>query len=64
MQPTTPERVFAGMQVKHIVFLYDMCFADGMDQCFAELVLELQNENPDLKLIAALSYRKRVDSMC
>ena len=35
-----------------------------MDQYFAEIVLELQNENPGLKLIAALPYRKRVDSLC
>ena len=27
-------------------------FADGVDQYFAEMILELQNKNPDLKLIA------------
>ena len=39
-------------------------FADGVDQYFAEIVLELQNKNLNLKLIAALPYRKRVDSLC
>ena len=39
-------------------------FADGVDQYFAEIVLELQSENHGLKLIAALPYRKRVDSLC
>lgn len=38
-------------------------FADGVDQYFAEAVLELQAKNPGLKLIAALPYRKRVDSL-
>ena len=38
-------------------------FADGVDQYFAEAVLELQAENPGLKLIAVLPYRKRVDSL-
>ena len=39
-------------------------FADGVEQYFAEIVLELQNKNPDLKLIAVLPYRKRKDSLC
>ena len=39
-------------------------FADGVDQYFAEIVLELQNKNPELKLIAVLPYRKRKDSLC
>ncbi len=39
-------------------------FADGVDQYFAEMILELQNKNPDLKLIAVLPYRKRKDSLC
>lgn len=39
-------------------------FADGVDQYFAEIVLELQNKNQDLKLIAVLPYRKRIDSLC
>lgn len=37
-------------------------FADGVDQYFAEIVLELQKENADLKLIAALPYRPSVYS--
>jgi uncharacterized phage-like protein YoqJ len=37
-------------------------FADGVDQYFAEIVLELQSKNPGLKLIAALPYRKRLDA--
>lgn len=28
LQHTTPERALAGMLAKHIVSLYDMCFAD------------------------------------
>ena len=39
-------------------------FADGVDQYFAEIILELQNKNPNLKLIAVLPYRKRKDSLC
>ncbi|XBX06561.1 SLOG family protein [Enterocloster clostridioformis] len=39
-------------------------FANGADQYFAEIVLELQSKNPGLKLIAALPYRKRMDSLC
>lgn len=39
-------------------------FADGVDQYFAEIILELQNKNPDLKLIAVLPYQKRKDSLC
>lgn len=30
LQHTTPERALAGMLAKHIVSLYDMCFADGV----------------------------------
>nr|WP_322183807.1 hypothetical protein [Neglectibacter sp. M00184]HDT8222631.1 hypothetical protein [Enterococcus faecium] len=30
LQQTTPERALAGMLAKHIVSLYDMCFADGV----------------------------------
>ena len=29
LQHTTPERALAGMLAKHIVSLYDMCFADS-----------------------------------
>ena len=39
-------------------------FADGVDQYFAEIILELQDENPNLKLIAVLPYQKRMDSLC
>ena len=38
-------------------------FADGVDQYFAEAVLELRDKNPGLKLITVLPYRKRVDSL-
>ena len=38
-------------------------FADGVDQYFAELVLERQQTNPALELIAVLPYRKRLDSL-
>ena len=39
-------------------------FADGVAQYFAEIILELQDENPNLKLIAVLPYQKRMDSLC
>ena len=39
-------------------------FADGVDQYFAEIVLELQTKHQALKLIAVLQYRKRIDSLC
>ena len=35
-----------------------------MDQYFAEIILELQDENPNLKLIAVLPYQKRMGSLC
>ena len=38
-------------------------FADGVDQYFAEIVLEMQKENGDLKLIAVLPYRGRVKGL-
>ena len=38
-------------------------FADGVDQYFAEIVLEIQKENGDLKLIAVLPYRGRVKGL-
>lgn len=38
-------------------------FADGADQYFAEIVVKLQEDFPDLRLIAVLPYRKRVDSL-
>lgn len=37
-------------------------FADGVDQYFAEIVVKLQADFPDLRLIAVLPYRKRVES--
>lgn len=30
LQHCSPERALAGMLVKHIISLYDMCFADGV----------------------------------
>ena len=38
-------------------------FADGVDQYFAELVLERKQTNPALELIAVIPYRKRLDSL-
>lgn len=38
-------------------------FADGADQYFAEIVVKLQADFPDLRLTAVLPYRKRVDSL-
>ena len=38
-------------------------FADGVDQYFAEIVLELQKENRNLKLIAVFPYRGRVKGL-
>ena len=38
-------------------------FADGVDQYFAELVLERKQTNPVLELIAVIPYRKRLDSL-
>ncbi|UWP57878.1 SLOG family protein [Ruminococcus gauvreauii] len=38
-------------------------FADSVDQYFAEVVLELQKENGDLKLIAVLPNRSQVDRL-
>ena len=38
-------------------------FADGADQYFAEMVVKLQEDFPNLRLIAVLPYRKRVDSL-
>lgn len=31
LQHATPEQALAGMLAKHMVSLYDMCFADGED---------------------------------
>ena len=38
-------------------------FADGVDQYFAEIVIELQKENQNLELIAVLPYRNRVKGL-
>lgn len=38
-------------------------FADGADQYFAEMVVKLQEDFPNLRLIAVLPYRKRMDSL-
>ena len=38
-------------------------FGEGVDQYFAEIVLEKQKENPALELIAVIPYRKRLDSL-
>ena len=38
-------------------------FADGVDQYFAELVLERKQTNPALELIAVIPYSKRLDSL-
>lgn len=38
-------------------------FADGVDQYFAELVLERKQTTPALELIAVIPYRKRLDSL-
>ena len=39
-------------------------FANGADQYFAEIVVILQKDFPELRLIAVLPYRKRMDSLC
>lgn len=38
-------------------------FADGVDQYFAEMVIKLQEDFPNLRLIAVLPYQKRVDGL-
>ena len=38
-------------------------FGEGVDQYFAEIVLEKKKENPALELIAVIPYRKRLDSL-
>ena len=38
-------------------------FGEGVDQYFAEIVLERQKETPALELIAVIPYRKRLDSL-
>ncbi len=38
-------------------------FAEGVDQFFAEIVLERRKGNPALELIAVIPYQKRLDSL-
>ena len=38
-------------------------FAEGVDQYFAEIVLELKKSHPALELIAVIPYQKRLDSL-
>lgn len=38
-------------------------FAEGVDQYFAEIVLELKKANPILDLVAVIPYRKRLDNL-
>lgn len=38
-------------------------FADGVDQYFAEIVIDLQKDNPDLHLFAAIPIRQRLTSL-
>ena len=38
-------------------------FADGVDLMFAEIVSRAMQENPKIKLIAALPYRKRLETL-
>ncbi len=47
LQRCTPERALAGMLAKHIISLYDMCFADGAG---------FDNEIWDEKITDSLNY--------
>ena len=38
-------------------------FAEGVDQYFAEIVLEMKKSKPALELIAVIPYQKRLDSL-
>ena len=38
-------------------------FAEGADQFFAEIVAGMRKKSPDLRLIAAIPYRKRLESL-
>lgn len=38
-------------------------FAEGVDQYFAEMVIEKQKDDPSLELIAVIPYQKRLDSL-
>lgn len=38
-------------------------FAEGVDQYFAEIVLEMRKSNPVLELVAVIPYQKRLDNL-
>ncbi len=38
-------------------------FAEGADQYFAEIVMEMRKSNPALELVAVIPYRKRLDNL-
>lgn len=38
-------------------------FADGVDLMFAEIVSRAMQDNPKIKLIAAIPYRKRLETL-
>ena len=38
-------------------------FAEGVDQYFAEIVLEMRKSNPALELVAVIPYQKRLDNL-
>lgn len=38
-------------------------FAEGVDQYFAEIVLEMQKSNPALELVAVIPYQKWLDNL-
>ena len=44
-----------------------ICFmsglGEGVDQYFAEIVLEMRESNPALELVAVIPYRKRLDNL-
>lgn len=38
-------------------------FAEGVDQYFAEIVLEMRKSSPELELVAVIPYQKRLDNL-
>ena len=38
-------------------------FTEGVDQYFAEIVLEMRKSNPALELVAVIPYQKRLDNL-
>lgn len=38
-------------------------FGEGVDQYFAEIVLEKKKTNPELEIVAVIPYQKRLDSL-